>query len=111
MAESFRTGQLTRLPNEPATLADGVRALGLSEANWNEVREGCHGVIEVDEARIVEARRLLFTHANLKAEPTASLALAALLAQSESLRTLRVCCVVTGANVAPAVYARALLEV
>jgi threonine dehydratase len=109
VAQSFRTGQLVRLPNEPVTLADGVRALGLSEANWNVVRDGCHGVIEVDEARIVEAMRLLFTHANLKAEPTASLALAALLTRSEALRGLRVCCVVTGANVDPAVYARALL--
>ena len=110
VAESFRTGKLVRMPREPATVADGVRALGLSEANWNVVRDGCRGVIEVDEAPIVEAMRLLFTHADLKAEPTASLALAALLTQPEALRGQRVCCVVTGANVDPALYARALLE-
>jgi threonine dehydratase len=110
VAESFRTGRLVRMSREPTTLADGVRSLGLSEENWNVVRDGCRGVFEVDEDRIASAMRLLFVHANIKAEPSASLALAALVERPDALRGSRVCCVVTGANVDPEAYARALLE-
>jgi threonine dehydratase len=101
VAESFRTGRLVRMSREPTTLADGVRALGSSEENWKVVRDGCGGVFEVDENQIAPAMRLLFVHANIKAEPTASLALAALVEQPEPLLGKRVCCVVTGANVDP----------
>ncbi len=108
VAQSFRTGQRTMLAAEPVTLADGVRGLGLSVANWTVIREGCRGVIEVDESRIAEATQLLFTLANLKAEPTGALALAALLTRPEHLQGQRVCCVVTGANVDPSTYSRIL---
>ena len=90
-------------------MADGVRGLGVSPANWEVIRDGCRGVIEVEESGIAEATRLLFTHANLKAEPTAALSLAAVLAQPELVRGQRVCCVVTGSNVDMDVYARLLV--
>ena len=108
VAESFRTGQRVTLPVEPTTVADGVRVLGVSEANWAVIRDGCRGVIEVDEPPIIEATRLLFLFANLKAEPTGALSLAAMLSRPEQFRGQRVCCVVTGGNVDPAVYARLL---
>jgi threonine dehydratase len=48
--------------------------------------------------------RLLFSLANLKAEPTGALGVGALLTSPETFRGRRVCCVVTGGNVDPAVY-------
>jgi threo-3-hydroxy-L-aspartate ammonia-lyase len=48
--------------------------------------------------------RLLFSLANLKAEPTGALAIAAVLTAPDVFRHRRVCCVVTGGNVDPAVY-------
>lgn len=105
VAESFRSGRLVTYPTPPNTIADGVRVLGLSEPNWAVVREGCRGVIEVDETGIVEATRLLFTLANLKAEPTGALSLAAVLSDPGRFRDQRVCCLITGANVDPALYA------
>jgi threonine dehydratase len=110
VAQSFRAGRRVTLAEEPKTIADGVRVLGLSEANWAETRAGCAGVIEVEELRIAEATRLLFLLANLKAEPTGALALAAVLTAAERFRGQRVCAVVTGGNVDPAVYARILQE-
>jgi threonine dehydratase len=47
----------------------------------------------------------LFTLANLKAEPTGALGIGALLTAPETFRGRRVCCVVTGGNVDPGVYA------
>jgi threonine dehydratase len=108
VAESFRQGRHVTLPAEPSTLADGVRTLGTSAANWATIREGCRGVIEVDEPQIVKATQLLFALANLKAEPTGALSLAAVLTEPERFQGQRVCCVVTGGNVDPAVYVRIL---
>jgi threonine dehydratase len=62
----------------------------------------------VPEANIEEALRLLFSLANLKAEPTGALAVAALLTEPDSFRDREVCCVVSGGNVDPAVYQRIL---
>jgi len=42
--------------------------------------------------------------ANLKAEPTGALSLAALLASPELCRDHVVCCVISGGNVDPALY-------
>jgi threo-3-hydroxy-L-aspartate ammonia-lyase len=108
VAQSFRAGTRVALAAEPATLADGVRVLSVSAANWEVIRDGCHGVIEVEESAIAEATRYLFTLANLKAEPTGALALAAVLTRREQFEGKRVCCVVTGGNVDPVVYARLL---
>jgi threonine dehydratase len=108
VAESFRQGRHVTLPAEPTTLADGVRTLGTSAANWATIREGCRGVVEVDEPQIVKATQLLFALVNLKAEPTGALSLAAVLTEPERFKGQRVCCVVTGGNVDPAVYVRIL---
>ncbi|GCE21740.1 hypothetical protein [Dictyobacter kobayashii] len=49
-----------------------------------------------------------FLYSNLKIEPTGGLALGALLTQPERFRGKRVCCIISGGNVDPAVYARAI---
>ena len=64
----------------------------------------------VASAYDVEGVRLLFELANLKAEPTGALAIAALLEVPERWREGRVCCVVTGGNVDPALYAKILVR-
>lgn len=62
----------------------------------------------VPPREIAEATRLLFTLANLKAEPTGALALAGVLLEANRFRGQRVCCVVTGGNVDLELYARIL---
>jgi threonine dehydratase len=44
--------------------------------------------------------------ANLKAEPTGALALGAVLAEPGRFKGKRVCCVISGGNADPALYAR-----
>jgi len=53
--------------------------------------------------------RRYFSYVNLKVEPTGALALGALLTRPEQFYRKRVCCIVSGGNVDPAVYAQALL--
>ncbi|HET7600388.1 MAG TPA: pyridoxal-phosphate dependent enzyme [Gemmatimonadales bacterium] len=106
-AESLRQGRLVANPSEPATLADGARTLSLGAHNWTVLRTGLAGIVEVGEDAIAESVRLLFSLANLKAEPTGALAVAALLAAAGRWRG-RVCCVVSGGNVDPELYAALL---
>lgn len=104
-AESFRAGHIVEASDESATIADGARMLRLGDRNWEILKEGLTGVVEVSEDQIREGVRLLFALANLKAEPTGALALGAVLAQPETFRGKRVCCVISGGNADPAAYA------
>ena len=104
-AQSFRAGHIVAIADESSTIADGARVLRIGDRNWEILSQGLTAVIEVTEDQIREGVRLLFALANLKAEPTGALALGALLAQPDRFRTKRVCCVVSGGNADPALYA------
>ncbi len=108
-ARSLRTGQLVRNEQEPATVADGARTISLGELNWEILRQGVADILEVPDALTLEALRAYFA-VNLKVEPTGALALGAVLAHPERFANKRVCCVVSGGNVDPLVYGKALLE-
>lgn len=105
---SLAAGELLACPAEAQTLADGARTLSLGRRNWEILRAAISGIVEVPEEAIAEAVRLLFLFANLKAEPTGALPVGALLTRPEPFRGRRVCCVVSGGNVDPGVYARLL---
>ena len=103
-ARSLREGRLCKNEREPQTLADGARTLSLGERNWAILQTGLEGIVEVPEEALREAVRLLFSLANLKAEPTGALSVAALFCAEERFRGKRVCCVVSGGNVDPLLY-------
>jgi threonine dehydratase len=110
-AESFRAGHLVSQPDESATIADGARVLRLGDRNWEILSHGLAGVIEVTEDQIKEGVRLLFALANLKAEPTGALALGAVLAEPSRFKGKRACCVVSGGNADPALYAQLIKDI
>jgi threonine dehydratase len=103
-ARSVRSGRIETNDGEPPTLADGARTPSVGRHNWPILRDGLAGVVEVSEEAIREAVRLLFALANLEAEPTGALPIAALLAAPERFRGRRVVAVVSGGNVDPALY-------
>lgn len=105
-AESFRAGRIIAQTEESATIADGARMLRLGDSNWEILHRGLAGVIEVSEEQIKEGVRLLFALANLKAEPTGALALGAVIAEQARFHGKRVCCVISGGNADPALYAK-----
>ena len=104
-ARSLRAGHIVVNEAEPQTIADGTRTLSLGEHNWAILEDGIESIVEVPEDAIREGVRLLFSLANLKSEPTGALGVGAMLTAPEVFRDRRVCCVVTGGNVDPAVYA------
>jgi threonine dehydratase len=89
-------------------MADGTRTLSLGDINWEIVQGGLKRIIEVPEEAIAEGLRVLYTSANLKAEPTGSLTVGAVLTQPELFKGKRICCIVSGGNVDTATYASVL---
>lgn len=108
-ARSFHSGHLLSNAEEPNTIADGARTVSLGHINWEVLQRGLTDIIEVPDENTCQALRLYFLLANLKVEPTGALALGALLTDPERFRSKRVCCIVSGGNVDPAVYARILM--
>lgn len=108
-AQSLKAGRIISNEAEPKTIADGARTVSVGLHNWPVLRDGLSGIVEVPEDQIKEAVRLLFFYANLKAEPTGALSLAALLTEPALFRNRHVCCVISGGNVDPEIY-RSLLD-
>jgi threonine dehydratase len=103
-ARSLRAGKIVANESEPETIADGARTVSLGKHDWEIMKSNLSTIVEVPEEKIIEAARLLFEFANLKAEPTGALSIAAVLTQPELFRGRSVCCVISGGNVDPAVY-------
>jgi len=107
-ARSLAAGYIVANDIEPQTLADGARTVSLGWHNWVILKDSLAGIVEVPEENIARAVRLLFELANLKAEPTGALSLAAVLTDPGCFRDQEVCCVISGGNVDPAVYGEIL---
>lgn len=108
-ARSFHAGRLIVNEQEMLTVADGARTLSLGNLNWEILRQGVADILEVPDPVTLAALRTYFA-LNLKVEPTGALALGAVLAHPERFAGKRVCCIVSGGNVDPLVYAQALQE-
>lgn len=104
-ADSIRAGKLIGDPDESTTMADGARMMKVGENNWRILQKGIGAVIEVSEEQIAEGVRMLFLLANLKAEPTGALSIGAILADPDRFKGKKTCCVISGANADPALYA------
>lgn len=109
-SRSLQEGRIVKNEAEPQSIADGARTLSLGLNNWPILQTGLRTIIEVDEADIENAVRVLFTAANLKVEPTGALTVAALLTQKSTFAKQSVCCIVSGGNVDAAVYRRILAD-
>jgi threonine dehydratase len=109
-ARSLRAGHIVANEHEPQTIADGARTVSVGRHNWNILREGLAGIVEVPEENIRAGVRLLYSFANLKCEPTGALSIGALLTEPERFADAAVCCVISGGNVDAAVYQRILAE-
>jgi threonine dehydratase len=109
-ARSLRAGHIVANDAEPQTIADGARTVSVGQHNWAILKDGLGGIVEVTEERIREGVSLLFSLANLKAEPTGALSIGALLTDPIRFRDRSVCCVVSGGNVDAQVYKHILAD-
>jgi threonine dehydratase/serine racemase len=97
-ARSRAAGRLI-LQTAPQTIADGLLT-SLGELTWPVVRDRVEGVVVVTEEEIVAAMRLAWERAKLLIEPSAAVAVAAVLAEEFRASGLRrVGVILSGGNV------------
>lgn len=95
---TFRSGELQSVHNPP-TIADGLRTPSLGRITLPLVRANVSDMRTVTEAGIVEAMRFLWTRMKIVVEPSGAVPLAALLADPEGFRGMRIGVVISGGNV------------
>lgn len=103
-ADSMRQSWLEGRPIvRPAvdTIADGLAVRVPEPAALVDMRGTVDDVIEVDDAAMRDAMRLLFGAAGLVAEPAGAAGIAAVLAARDRFAGLSVAAIVTGSNIAP----------
>lgn len=108
-SRSLQAGHVVANESEPQTIADGARTLSLGSLNWEIIKDGIAGIIEVPDEKTIEALRMYFGLVNLKSEPTGALSLGAILVDAERFRDQKICLVVSGGNVDPSVYAKLIV--
>lgn len=105
-SRSLQAGHIVANEVEPPTIADGARTVSLGKLNWEIIKDGVAGIIEVPDETTVEALRMLYSLANLKTEPTGALSLGALLQDRGRFHGKKICLVISGGNVDASVYAK-----
>lgn len=109
-SRSLQAGHIVSNESEPMTIADGARTISLGNLNWEIIKDGVAGIIEVRDETIAQALRLYFGLVNLKCEPTGALSLGAILEDKDRFIDKKVCLVVSGGNVDANVFARLISE-
>jgi len=107
-ARSLASG--TRVANTPggSTLCDSLLSKMPGEITFALNRPRLSGGLAVTDAEVLEAIRFAFTHLKLVVEPGGAVCLAALLARKYDARGQIVGAVISGGNVDPATFGRAL---
>ena len=109
MALSWRRGTVVETERID-TIADGVAGRCPIPEVLDDLLVVLDDVVLVREESIKAGMRALYEHAGLVVEPSAALGIAALLEQPERFAGRRVTTILCGSNVAPADFARWVLE-
>jgi len=109
MALSWRHGTVVETERID-TIADGVAGRCPIPEVLDDLLVVLDDVVLVREESIKAGMRALYEHAGLVVEPSAALGIAALLEQPERFAGRRVTTILCGSNVAPADFARWVLE-
>lgn len=106
-ALSFAEGRLVE-KKSTTRIADGVAISSPHPGSFEILRHQLDHVVEVTDAEIEDAMRLIFSDTHNVAEGAGAAAVAAVLKQRDSLRGKRVGAVLSGGNVDREVFARVL---
>jgi len=108
MAASLKAGRIVEIPEEE-TIAEAVAGgIEPGSVTFPLCRELVDDIVLVREAQIKKALALLFAEHQRKVEGAAALSLAALLEKSARFRGLKTVLIVSGGNIAPAAFKKAL---
>jgi len=109
-ALSFHAGKVVTTP-QASTMADGMAVRVPDATALDIIRQGVAAIVEVGDAAIERAIRMLLRTTHNLAEGAGAASLAALLEEREAMQGKRVGLIMCGANIDSAVLARVLGKV
>jgi len=105
--QSWNAGSRVSIP-VPLTIADGQQTQAPGELTWPIARALCAGIVTVSDDELLDAMRFAFERLKIVLEPSGASALAAVLFGKIDVAGKRVGVMLSGGNVDPCIFARAL---
>jgi len=99
--QSFRQGRIVKLA-KANTIADGMRTLSVGALNFEIITKYVNDVITITDDDILPMMKFFLERMKIVVEPTGAVAPAAVMANVLGLTGKRICAVISGGNVDPA---------
>jgi threo-3-hydroxy-L-aspartate ammonia-lyase len=99
--QSFRKKEIVRI-SPPKTIADGMRTQAVGKRNFEIIMQYVDDVITVNDEQVIEMMRFFLQHMKIVVEPTGAVAPAAAFHNTLGLSGKKVCAIISGGNVDPA---------
>jgi threo-3-hydroxy-L-aspartate ammonia-lyase len=105
--QSFRKKEIVRI-SPPNTIADGMRTQAVGKRNFEIILQYVDDVITVTDDQVIEMMRFFLERMKIVVEPTGAVAPAAVFHNVLGLSSKKVCAIISGGNVDPALLKRIL---
>jgi threonine dehydratase len=105
--QSFRKKEIVRI-DPPSTIADGMRTQSVGRRNFEIILNYVDDVVTVSDEQVIEMMRFFLERMKIAVEPTGAVAPAAVFYNTLHLSGKKICAIISGGNVDPAVLKRIL---
>ncbi len=105
--QSFRKKEIVRI-SPPSTIADGMRTQAVGKRNFEIILKYVDDVITVKDEQVIEMMRFFLDAMKIVVEPTGAVAPAAVYQNVLGLSGRKICAIISGGNVDPALLKKIL---
>jgi threonine ammonia-lyase medium form len=105
--QSFRKKEIVRI-SPPNTIADGMRTQAVGKRNFEIILKYVDDVITVKDEQVIEMMRFFLDTMKIVVEPTGAVAPAAVYQNVLGLSGRKICAIISGGNVDPALLKKIL---
>jgi threonine ammonia-lyase medium form len=105
--QSFKKKEIVRI-SPPDTIADGMRTQAVGKRNFEIILQFVDDMITVTDAQVIEMMRFFLERMKIVVEPTGAVAPAAVFHNVLGLSGKKICAIISGGNVNPALLKKIL---
>ena len=105
--QSFRKKEIVRI-DPPDTIADGMRTQAVGKRNFEIILKYVDDMITVTDAQVIETMRFFLERMKIVVEPTGAVAPAAIFHNVLGLSGQKICAIISGGNINPALLKKIL---
>lgn len=105
--QSFRKREIVRI-SPPNTIADGMRTQAVGKRNFEMILKYVDDVITVTDGQVIDMMRFFLERMKIVVEPTGAVAPAAVFHNVLGLSGKKICAIISGGNVDPALLKKIL---